>query len=595
MGWRDGSNYPTKLFLKDLWFSVSGYRRKLGWWYVVRLLSQSLSLIPPIILARIIDSLASQSQTLREVVGLVIVSFVVQMSRSFINNRSKYQVNYLAERIRLSVRQKSIAKLIAFDLSWHENNASGKKIAVIAKGADSLNNLVRFVTKGSGGVDMVINIGAVLVIFVGLHPKYCLIGLINAVTYLGILFWLNGKINRRRHQVNKDYERVIGKNFDYFSNMNLIKSLGIGKQINNHLFRKELGYTNRSIRFVRASFDKWVYINLISQLFNALMIGMVVIDIYTGRISVGSFFIFSGYINRLQDGLGDIAEWADNLLDYKMGFWRMVQLLKSGVSRTSGGSKEFPEKFSSMNFDQISFTYSGAKTPVLNKVNFEIPQGSRVGLVGESGSGKTTVTKLLLRLYLLTEGQIRFDKLDVRDIAADELSRHIAVVPQESEVFNLTFRENITIASDRRVFDQALYNLALKVSCCQPILDKIKNNHRTLLGEKGVKLSGGERQRLGIARAIYKDSPVIIFDESTSALDSKTEEAILVNLEKYLSQKTILWVAHRLSTLRFTNRIIVFNQGRIIEDGNFEALIGQKGHFYQLWNIQKQTRMNIVK
>jgi ATP-binding cassette subfamily B protein len=168
----------------------------------------------------------------------------------------------------------------------------------------------------------------------------------------------------------------------------------------------------------------------------------------------------------------------------------------------------------------------------------------------------------------------------------------LAVAPPDSEVYNLSFKENIIISSGHTKANTNLYQLALTVSECQPILSKIKNNHQTLLGEKGVKLSGGERQRLGIARAIYKNSDLMIFDESTSSLDSKTEEKILTNIENLLSKKTILWVAHRLSTLRFTDRIVVFDQGKIVETGSFKELINLQGYFYQLWQIQKKTKLN---
>jgi ABC-type bacteriocin/lantibiotic exporter with double-glycine peptidase domain len=515
------------------------------------------------------------------------------LSRAYFRLTSKYHVGALANLIRLDIRQRALSQFLNFDLDWHEQQNSGKKITVISRGADSARSLIRFLNDSNGGLDIFIGVFGVLGYLLFFQPKYFLLALINTIIYIGLNQKQNSVLVEKWHRLNKENEKVIGKNYDYFSNIGLIKRLGIGPQVNKTLFQKELKFTQKTITTSRLNINKWISIQSVSQIFQALAVTMIVFDIIYGRISIGTFFIITGYFSNLQGSLSDIAISLDDVIDNKLGFLRLVQLSQSGRTQTDIGKFESPSH-PSISCRQISFRYPRHLTYVLRNFNLDIPSGQKVGLVGESGSGKSTFTKILLRLYLLDSGDIYFDKTNINDIKTESLRSQFAVVPQESEVFNLTFKENITIASDKAKFDPQLYQQAIDVAECQVILAKIKNNHQTLLGEKGIKLSGGERQRLGIARAIYKNSPIMIFDESTSSLDSKTEEKILTNIENQLQSKTILWIAHRLSTLRFTDRIIVFNNGSLVEDGSFKQLIAQKGLFSQLWQIQRHTQLKTL-
>ena len=182
---------------------------------------------------------------------------------------------------------------------------------------------------------------------------------------------------------------------------------------------------------------------------------------------------------------------------------------------------------------------------------------------------------------------IYFDEKPITNIKKDSLIKRISIVPQETELFNISFKDNILLASTEKT-NYNRYKLALLVSQSFPIFSKLKEKDMTLIGEKGVRLSGGERQRLGIARAIYKNSEIIIFDESTSNLDYDTERKIQDAIEKNLNKNTLLIAAHRLSTLRNTDKIIVIDKGKIVESGSYDELMKKKGEFYQL--VKKQER-----
>jgi len=583
-------NYTFLDLFNDLRKYTQGYNRRLLLWYFIRSFTALQILASPFILASIVDCLTKENIFSSKLITLVIIFTINNLVQIILRVNCSFYVHALASKIRLNIRQKALSKFLSFDLDWHEQENSGKKITVISHGADSARSLVKFFGDGSGGLDIIFGILGVLGYFMLFQPKYFILAFLNVVLYLGINQWQNSMLLKKWHKLNIVDEKVVSKNFDYFSNIGLIKRLGIGQNINRSLFEKELELTNESIATSRLSSYKWISIDTISHLTQSVAVILIIVDIINGRISVGTFFIITGYFANLRGYLGNIASQFDGVIDNKLGFLRLVQLTSSGQTNTDIGRRLSPLN-PSINFRNVSFHYPRHKSYILKNLNLSIPSGQKVGLVGESGSGKSTFTKLLLRLYLLNQGNIFFNKTNINNIKTEDLRQQFAIVPQESEVFNLTFTENIIIASDKDKFDKILYKKSVEIAECQTILTKIKNNHQTVLGEKGVKLSGGERQRLGIARAIYKNSPIMIFDESTSSLDSKTEEKILNNIEKSLQDKTIIWIAHRLSTLRFTDRIIVFENGIVAEDGSFNKLVDKKGLFYQLWQIQQRSQL----
>jgi ATP-binding cassette subfamily B protein len=234
-------------------------------------------------------------------------------------------------------------------------------------------------------------------------------------------------------------------------------------------------------------------------------------------------------------------------------------------------------------YRDVTFGYT-PEQPIFQHLSVTIPAGQRVGLVGFSGSGKSTFVSLILRLYDPQGGQILIDGQDIGAMTQDSLHSQLSLIPQDPNLFHRTLRENIRYgrleASDAEVIDAA------RKAHAHDFITKIKDQYASLVGERGVKLSGGQRQRIAIARVVIKNAPVLILDEATSSLDSITEQAIQETLNDVMQDKTVIVVAHRLSTIAHLDRILVFDQGRIVEDGRHAELIARGGAYYQLWSRQ---------
>lgn len=236
-----------------------------------------------------------------------------------------------------------------------------------------------------------------------------------------------------------------------------------------------------------------------------------------------------------------------------------------------------------INFINVNFRYR-EKQVIFSDLNVCIPGGQRLGLVGFSGAGKSTFINLILRYYELNRGKIEIDGQDITKLTQDSLRDAIAVIPQEASLFHRTIMENIQYgkldAAKEEIFQAA------KLAHCDEFISHLADGYNSLVGEKGIKLSGGQRQRIAIARAFLKNAPILILDEATSSLDSVTERLIQHSLINLMKNRTTIVIAHRLSTLAQLDRILVFDKGRIIEDGTQQELIAKNGHFARLWNMQ---------
>lgn len=318
-----------------------------------------------------------------------------------------------------------------------------------------------------------------------------------------------------------------------------------------------------------------------------LMVGMVAyaLEIWThGGLTIGEFSMVAGLAIML-------IEAARGLSRSFLEFFEYIGNISDGVAvfiqpheiTDKPDAKELIISKGTIDFQNVTFNYhEGLK--VFDKMNVTISAGSQVGLVGFSGSGKSTFVNVILRLFETQGGAITIDGQNIADVQQDSLRENISMIPQEPQLFHRSLMENIRYgrldATDEQVIDAA------KKAHAHDFILQTEEGYDSMVGERGIKLSGGQRQRISIARAILKDSPILILDEATSALDSVTEKKIQQGLDYLMEGKTVLVIAHRLSTISHLHRILVFNEGKIIEDGSHSELLLDSHYYSRLWNMQ---------
>ncbi len=304
------------------------------------------------------------------------------------------------------------------------------------------------------------------------------------------------------------------------------------------------------------------------------MIGLIapadIVLILTIIFRIDSLLLhLGGQLNSVAENWGEVKE-------------SLEEILLPHEIPDKAGAIELPLKDTSIAFEDMVFGFEGQ--PVFKKFSLAIPSGQRVGLVGKSGAGKSTIIRLLMHHHDVQGGEVKIGGTNIVNVTQESLRRAISIVPQEPLLFHRTIRENISYGKPNASEDE-IVEAAKKAQAHEFIL-RLKEGYESLVGERGVKLSGGERQRIAIARAILKDSPVLLLDEATSALDSESEVEIQKALQSLMQGKTVIAIAHRLSTLRQMDRIIVLDGGKIVEDGSHDKLVEEKGIYAELWHHQ---------
>lgn len=594
---KSSENFGWWDLCRAYWFLLG--ETKWRWLFLVSLLFliQFYTLVPPLILGKVVDFFAAYhpGDSINRFyfyigglgVSLVIVSFVRLSLKKVISN--------LQSEVTYETKVSGFARLLDFSLSWHLVESAGTKAQRITAGVESYKVLNHYLSNEI--MRSVTGIIGTALVFLFLRPQYVVFFLIYIIGFWAILTFFYRRINHENDLYFASIEKASGSYMEGLSNILTIKTLGAGGDFKKHIARRE--QRTKEHEFVMRN----LYNNLWKsfQAFNGISYGIFLFavgkDVVAQNISPGAFVIFYGYLQALISNAADMIEAYEKTLSAKAGVGRMMSIFWTETTAVAG-TKKLPQNWKEIEIQDACFEYKkadnktskkeGGAPPIntLQNISLAIPRYAKIGVVGKTGSGKSTLAKLLAGLYPLASGKYMIGNTSFYDLAHEEQTKHITLVLQETEVFNMSLRDNITLL---RKMNPQLLERALIISQLSEVVAKLPEGLDTIVGEKGYHLSGGERQRVGIARAICKDSPIMIFDEATSSLDSKTEFLIQEALEMELTEKTLVIIAHRVSTLQKTDMIYVFDQGSIVEQGIFSELSrSPKSKFFELYHTQRQ-------
>ncbi len=537
-------------------------------------------------LAKVVDFVVGYEagQSLSPLYLVFTLWFIVMCTRYITSFYSRYIGMSIAERAGKDAEIYSIRHLSLLDIAWHEKENTGNKLKRIDRGAQNIIDGTRLWLGDI--VEVIVNIVGGFIIISQFDKKLSAFLAIYLVVYFSIARFVRIRAVRAMKDVNIKDEEITGLLFEIAANIRTVKILGMARKIIALAKTETIDYAGKAKKRVfwfqigRVLRGVWDGIGRISLLI------FVTWGIIQGHYEVGFLVLFYGYFNMLTNSIGSVADVTQELATYKANVGRLTEILDEPIMiDDEQGKVTFPENWGSLVIKDLSFKYGDNR--VLNGVNLEIKKGEKVGIVGLSGAGKSTLFKLLLKEYENYAGEILIGEVPLRTINKSSYANHIAAVLQETEVFNMSLRQNIILAGRDKRDDESSFNRALETAHVIDFLHKLKEGVETLIGEKGVRLSGGERQRLGIARAVFKGPEILFLDEATSHLDVESEQKIQDSLEKFFRDVTAVVIAHRLSTIKKMDRIIVIEHGKIIEEGTFDELYSNGGRFRDFWDKQK--------
>lgn len=415
------------------------------------------------------------------------------------------------------------------------------------------------------------------------HHQIGLIMLIWVSVFAALSVFFAGHATKLSTHFAKQRGLISGKIVDAISNIGSVRMFSSYKHEREYLGK----YLDTAVKIHQSLEWYMLKVRYLQGFSCSILVAVVVYNLISlkaqSQITIGDVVQVMTLLIVIAENIWDIMQEIGELFEKLGSFNQSLKMIRPYIIKDNENAKKLKTTSSSITFENVSFNYESDPNLFTDK-NLQIKGGSRIGLVGFTGSGKSTLVNLICRLNDVTSGAIKIDGQDIRNISLKSLRDEISLIPQEPSLFQRSILENIKYGSPRAT-KEMIYEAAKKAHIHDEIL-ALPNGYNTICAEKGAGLSGGQRQRIVIARAILKDASILILDEATSALDNITEKLIKKSLDYLMKGKTVIVVAHRLSTLQDMDRILVFEKGKIVEDGTHHSLLRAKGLYKKLWESQ---------
>ncbi|WP_278351607.1 peptidase domain-containing ABC transporter [Chryseobacterium gleum] len=535
-----------------------------------------LSLILPFLTQSIVD-IGIQNRDINFIYLVLIAQFMLYLGRMGIDIVRSWILLHLSTRINISLVSDFFIKLMKLPISFFDTRMTGDIMQRIGD-----HSRIEQLLTGSALSTLfsIVNFFVYSIILLFYDYRLFLVFLVGATLYsMWILFFLKKRKDldyKNFSQVSQTQSKVI----ELINGMQEIKMQNAEK-------KKRWAWESLQVKIFRLrieslALDQWQsigggFINQIKDMVISFLSAKLVVD---GNITLGMMMSIQYIIGQLNGPIGQVIGFIKQLQDASISLERLNEIHEKDEEEREGAEYAPEISEGDLLVHNLSFRYTGSNQNVFENLNLIIPYQKTTAIVGVSGSGKTTLIKLLLKFYEPTEGDVRLGSQNFKNISPTMWRDHVGVVMQDGYIFNDTIADNIAVGDDD--IDKSRLKHAVHIANIKEFIESLPLTYNTKIGNEGMGISGGQKQRLFIARAVYKSPKYIFFDEATSALDANNERTIIDNLEHFFKGRTAVIVAHRLSTVKHADKIIVLDQGKVIEEGTHVELVGLKGAYYQL-------------
>jgi subfamily B ATP-binding cassette protein HlyB/CyaB len=542
---------------------------------------QIFALVSPLFFQVVIDKVLVH-QSLRTLDVLVAGLVAISVFEVVLGILRTHLFSHTTNRIDVELGARLFHHLLALPLAYFQARRVGDTVARVRE----LENLRNFIT--GSALTLVIDLfftSVFLVLMAFYSPLLTWIVLASFPFYIAISA---GATPLFRYRLDQKFKRgAENQSFlvESVTGVETLKSMAVEPQMQRRWEEQLAGYVAASFRVISLGNVASQGVQLVNKLNTAALLYFGATLVIDGNLTVGELVAFNMLAARVTAPVLRLAQLWQDFHQARLSVTRLGDILNTTAEPTySPGRAALPAIRGEVTFEHVGFRYRIDGPQVLHDVSLKIPAGQIVGIVGSSGSGKSTLGKLIQRLYLPESGRVLVDGIDLAAVDPSWLRRQVGVVLQDNILFNRSVRDNIALADPALSMERVI--AAAKLAGAHDFVLELQDGYDTVIGERGATLSGGQRQRIAIARALTTNPRILIFDEATSALDYESERIIQHNMREITAGRTVLIIAHRLSTVRMADRIVTIERGRLVEDGSHEQLIGTGGRYATLHRVQ---------
>ncbi|MCE7783175.1 ABC transporter ATP-binding protein [Staphylococcus xylosus] len=568
---------------------VKPYKWRIIATILVGILKFGIPMLIPLLIKYVIDdiinnnSISVEEKFTRLAIALGIAVFIFVIVRPPIEFLRQYLAQWTSNKILYDIRRRLYNHLQALSARFYANNQAGQ---VISRVINDVEQTKDFILTGLMNIWLdCITIVIALSIMFFLDAKLTLAALVIFPVYILTVYFFFGRLRSLTRKRSQALAEVQGFLHERVQGMSVIKSFAIEDNEAQNFDKHNRNFLQRAFNHTRWNAYSFSAINTVTDIGPLIVIGSGAFLAINGSITVGTLAAFVGYLEQLFGPLRRLVSSFTTLTQSFASMDRVFQLMDEGYDiKNKKGALPIEINKGRIELNDVSFKYNSEESTILNNINLEINQGDTVAFVGMSGGGKSTLINLIPRFYDVTDGEIKIDGTNIKSYLTGSLRNQIGLVQQDNILFSDTIKENILLGRPDATDEEVIK--AAKMANAHDFIMELSEGYDTEVGERGVKLSGGQKQRVSIARIFLNNPPIIILDEATSALDLESESIIQDALNILSENRTTLIVAHRLSTITHADKIVVIENGEIVETGTHEALLAKKGAYEHLYSIQ---------